>query len=570
MRALSVLLLVVHAAAQAAPARPSLAIVGATVIDPGGATTADATVLITGNRIDAVGPSGRVKIPAGATRLDAKGAFVVPGLIDAHVHFFQSGGLYTRPDGFDLRAFRPYAEEQRLIREHLDDTLARFLRNGVTSVADVGGAFWGFEVRDRARDNPRAPRVAMTGPLISSVADPVLDLGDPPIIQCNTPQEARELVRREAERKPDYIKIWFIVSAEQPIAKNRPVVEAAIQEAHGLGLRVAVHATELVTARAALESGADILVHSVDDAEVDESFLRLARERKAVYIPTLTVHRGYKRTLQQALDLTFEELTRGDPWVIGTLFDLAHISAEKLPERMRRARGKPASLGLDPIMAKNVIHVLRAGIAVAMGTDSGNIGTLHGVGVLREMAAMEEAGMKPLEVLQAATRGGARVMGHEKDLGRVTPGALADLLVLDADPRTGTKALSRVRRVVKDGQVMDPETVIPDSPEALVQRQVNAYNARNLEAFLAPYATDVEVRDLDGKVTTKGIEAFRTDYGALFTSHPALHCELKGRVSSGSWVVDEEQVTGLEPQVIHALAMYEAVNGRIARVRFMK
>ncbi|HZW88800.1 MAG TPA: amidohydrolase family protein, partial [Myxococcaceae bacterium] len=366
------------------------------------------------------------------------------------------------------------------------------------------------------------------------------------------------------------IKIWFIVSPDQPIAKNRPVVEAAIQEAHGVGLRVAVHATELATARAALESGADILVHSVDDAEVDDAFLRLARERKAVYIPTLTVYGGYLRTLQQKLGLSFEELTRGDPWVIGTLFDLAHIPAVKLPERMRRGRENPTSPALNPMMAKNLIRVLRADITVAMGTDSGNIGTLHGVAVLREMAAMEEAGMKPLEVLQAATRGGAQVMGRAKELGRVSPGALADLLVLDADPRTGTKAYSRIRRVVKDGQLIDPETMIPDSPEALVQRQVNAYNARNLEAFLAPYADDVEIRDLDGKVTAKGKEVFRTDYGALFANHPALHCELKGRVAAGSWVVDEERVTGLDPPVIHALATYEMVNGRIGRVRFMK
>ena len=569
MRALSVFLLVVHAA-QAAPDRPSLAIVGATVVDPGGPTTPDATVLVVGNRIEAVGPSSRVKVPAGATRLDAKGAFVVPGLVDAHVHFFQSGGLYTRPDVFDLRGVRPYAEEQRLIREHLDDTLARFLRNGVTSVADVGGAFWGFEVRDRARDNPRAPRVAMTGPLISSVTRPQLDLGDPPIIQCGTPDEARALVRREAERKPDYIKIWFIVSPDQPIAKNRAVVAAAIQEAHHLGLRVAVHATELATARAALESSADILVHSVEDADVDDSFLRLARERKAVYIPTLTVYSGYRRTLQQKLDLTFEELTRGDPWVIGTLLDLAHIPAERLPERMRQGREHPQPLELNPTMGKNLLRVLRAGITVAMGTDSGNIGTLHGVGVLREMAAMEEAGMKPLEVLQAATQGGARVMGREKELGRVAPGALADLLVLEADPRAGTRAFSRIRRVVKDGQVIDPETVIPDGPEALSQRQLNAYNVRNLEAFLAPYAEDVEIRDLDGKVVSKGREALRTRYGALFAQSPSLHCELRGRVTAGSWVVDEERVTGFDPSVVHVLAMYEVVNGRIARVRFMK
>ena len=567
MRALSVFLLVAHAA-HAGPDLPSLAIVGATVIDPGGATTPEATVLVVGNRIEAVGPSSRVKVPAGATRLEAKGAFVVPGLVDAHVHFFQSGGLYTRPDGFDLRAYRPYAEEQRLIREHLDDTLARFLRNGVTSVADVGGPFWNFEVRDRARDNPRAPRVAVTGPLISSIARPQLDLGDPPIIQCSTPDDARALVRREAQQKPDFIKIWFIVTNEQPLTRNRPIVEAAIQEAHRLGLRVAVHATELATARAAVESGADILVHGVDDADVDDAFLRLVRERKVIYTPTLTVHGGYARTVQQKLDLSLEELSRGDPWVIGTLLDLGHIPSEKLPERMRALKNDfPVPIEQN---SKNLLRVHRAGAPVAMGTDSGNIGTLHGVGVLREMAAMEEAGMKPLEVLRAATQGGARVMGREKDLGRVAPGFLADLLVLDADPRTGTRALGRIRRVVKDGQVMDPEKILPDSPEALAQRQLNAYNVRNLEAFLAPYADDVEVRDLDGKVVSKGKEAIRTRYGEMFRTYPALHCELRGRVSAGSWVVDEERVTGRKDSPIHALAMYEAVNGRIARVRFMR
>ena len=96
MRALSLLVLAVHVA-HAAPDQPALAIVGGTVVDPGGSTTPAATVLVIGNRIEVVGPSSRVKVPAGATRLEAKGTFVVPGLVDAHVHFFQSGGLYTRP-----------------------------------------------------------------------------------------------------------------------------------------------------------------------------------------------------------------------------------------------------------------------------------------------------------------------------------------------------------------------------------------------------------------------------------------------------------------------------------------
>ena len=87
-----------------APALPMKAIIGATVVDPSGTRIVDAVVLLKGERIQQVGPRQKVKIPEGAERVEAAGQFLVPGFIDAHVHFFQSGGLYTRPDAFDLRA----------------------------------------------------------------------------------------------------------------------------------------------------------------------------------------------------------------------------------------------------------------------------------------------------------------------------------------------------------------------------------------------------------------------------------------------------------------------------------
>jgi hypothetical protein len=222
---------------RAQPARQT-AIVGATVIDPSGAITPDATVLVQGNRIQEVGPRAKVKVPAGATVLDATGKFVVPGLIDAHVHFFQSGGLYTRPDIYDLTAKLSYAEEQRVNKARLDETFARFLRSGVTGVVDVGGPFWNFDVRDRAQRSALAPRVAVTGPLISTVSREALDLGDPPIVRAATPEEARALVRRQVDRKPDFIKVWFVVSKEEPVEKGTPIVRATAEEAHSLGLRV--------------------------------------------------------------------------------------------------------------------------------------------------------------------------------------------------------------------------------------------------------------------------------------------------------------------------------------------
>ena len=358
------------------------------------------------------------------------------------------------------------------------------------------------------------------------------------------------------------------MTKEEPLEKTRPVVLAAIQESHAMGFRVAVHAFELAAAKAALEMGADILVHSVIDVEVDDAFLQLARGRKAVYIPTLIVMEDYFRTASGRFAFTFEELAWGDPWAVGSLLDLAHIPEDQLPARLKGRRGKP--IAGNPVLARNLLKVFQAGVPVAMGTDSGNIGTLHGASVFREMAEMEAAGLTPLDVLRTATVGGALVMGRPEELGRVSAGALADLLVLDADPRLGTRNLARIHRLVRNGKILDPATILPDSPEVLAQRQLNAYNVQDVEAYLAPYAPDVEILALDGTVRLKGLDAMRKRYADVFQKSPGLHCELVSRMAVGSFVVDEERVTGMGDDVIRAVAIYEIQGGRIPKVRFLR
>src|SRR3954470_21851928 len=149
----------------------TLAIIGATVVQPekdaAHAAMPDATVLVRGDRIVAVGPSATTKVPDGATRIDGKGRWLIPGMIDGHVHFFQSGNLYTRPDVADFNAVMPYAKEVARNQARLPATFKVWLASGVTSVIDVGGPFWNFQVRDAANSSDAAPRVATTGPLIS-------------------------------------------------------------------------------------------------------------------------------------------------------------------------------------------------------------------------------------------------------------------------------------------------------------------------------------------------------------------------------------------------------------------
>ena len=565
MRLLPLLLVAPMLTAQA-----PLAIVGATVVDPVSGRIPEATVLVRDGRIERVGPRTKVKVPADAMRIEAAGRFLIPGLIDAHVHFFQSGGLYTRPDAIDLRAFGSYAEDQKAVRARLSETFARYLRCGVTSVADMGGPLWNFEVRDLAAKSDRAPRVAVTGPLLSSVEAKELDLGDAPILRCATPDEAVAQVDKEAAFHPDYIKVWFVVTSQQPLEASRPMVRAAIQEAHRLGLRAAVHAMELPTAKAALEEGADILVHSVEEGEIDEAFLTLAKARHAIYIPTLVVDEDYRRTATQQFDFSPEELAWGDPFAMGTLFDGRHLPpGTPSADRVRADYAHAQPIQKNAVMAANLLKVARAGIPIAMGTDAGNIGTLPGPSVFRELEAMEAAGLPPLEVLKAATVGGAAVMGRA-DLGRVRAGALADLVLLDADPAQGTKALSRIATVFHGGRVLDPASLLQDTPEAVVQRQLDAYNLRELDAFCATYADDVQIMNLKGEVEFSGKAALRKAYGGMFAKTPKLHCQVMKRMVLGSFIVDEESVQGFGEGLEHGIAIYEVKDGLIRTVRFLR
>ena len=144
-------LILAAASAAAAPSRLRTIILNGTAIDPGsGKIIPNAAISIQGDHITAVTEAGS-KIPKkGDQVVNAAGKFILPGYIDTHVHFFQSGGLFTRPDAVDLTSVRPYKEEVAMIKRNLPDTFARYLRCGITSVVDIGGPLWNFEMRKLA------------------------------------------------------------------------------------------------------------------------------------------------------------------------------------------------------------------------------------------------------------------------------------------------------------------------------------------------------------------------------------------------------------------------------------
>jgi imidazolonepropionase-like amidohydrolase len=310
------------------------------------------------------------------------------------------------------------------------------------------------------RKTDAAPRVAVAGPLISLIAAAALDAGDPPIIKVETDVQASALTQRELMRQPDYVKAWFIHHPTDDLQAQSVIVKAAIDTAHSAGVPFAVHATELSVAKAALRAGADFLVHSVEDEPVDEEFIALMKRNHALYCPTLFVTMGYDAALSGQWAATEAESRLADPQILQTMDELARIPQAMLPAYVVKLMQEKTPPALSAVMARNLTKVWEAGIPVVMGTDAGNIGTLHGPSVFREMALMREAGLTPLQVLRSATLNGARALRKEGELGTVDAGKLADLVILNGDPLADLANLSRAHRVVKNGVVFDPRVLM--------------------------------------------------------------------------------------------------------------
>src|SRR5215471_16970483 len=441
-------------------------LIGATVINPAdGKVMPNATVVINGDKIERVA-MGKQDAATLGKQIPCVGKFILPGYIDTHVHFFQSADLFTRPDGADFNSVRPYKDEVAWIKSHLQDDFARYIRCGITSVVDVGGPMWNFEVRQKANSTAKAPRVAVAGPLISSVSREKLDLGDPPIVKIDTSEQAREFVRKLTDQKADLVKIWYIVDKDHPVDAFRPIVRATVEESHAHNTRVAVHATEVDTARAAVEEGADILVHSVYDKPVDDAFVKLLKDHKTILCPTLVVFERYGRVFSHQLNFTKEEQAWGNPDVIASL-DVTKIPQDKLPDRVKAALADPKA-AMDRInkvyevALPNLKKLEDSGVTIAAGTDAGNVGTIHGPALFREFQLMKQAGLTNMQILKDATANAAQLFGGETGahIGKLDDGMFADLVILNSNPVDDIAHASDIDSVVKNGVIYPADSIL--------------------------------------------------------------------------------------------------------------
>ena len=364
----------------------------------------NAVIVVRQGRIEAIGPASAVRPPAGARVVDLGGKFAMPGLISAHSHVSAVNGM--QPGAYT---------EANTLRQ-----LSVFARYGVTSVWSLGGEQApAFTLRD-AQQTASLDRARLW------VA------GD--VITAATPDEARKRVAEVAAMKPDVIKIRVDDNLGTATKMAPAVYRAVIDEAHARRLRVAAHIYYLADAKDLIRAGVDVIAHSVRDREVDEEFINLMRARNIPYCPTLT--RELSTYVYESTPAFFKDpffLAEADPAVIASLNEPVKQQAMRAS---KSAQGYKAAL---PIASRNLKRLADMGVTIAMGTDTGpSPERFQGYFEHLEMEMMVQAGMSPSAVLRSATTGAAETM-RVPGIGALAPGAWADFVVLDRDPRQDIK-----------------------------------------------------------------------------------------------------------------------------------
>jgi hypothetical protein len=543
----------------------ALVIEGGTLIDGnGGKPVPHALIVIRGNKIEAVSRKGQARYPAGAEVLQADGKFILPGLIDAHVHYA----------GF------------------LAELL---LAHGVTSVFDIGGRGPLHTVRREAIAQGRVlgPRLfvvveSLLGPVKPGQVAYTRERGwqDRPL----TAQEAREAVKRAVASGADLINIRRGLSQE--------VFQTAVTEAHRAGLAVVAQPIgPTVYGREAVLAGADVLehaagtnisiakdpskwrgwgeieLHSLDPrpfADMDEAkaveLIGLMVERNTYLEPDLIGQgRGLHRKraeweaqdfeLLQNPDLAYIPEATRHKWMVNyTEFD-----AWEAPEREQVRQGFAN-------MQRFIGQFARAGGKVMAGTDTSPGGwAVAGIGLHREMELLVEAGLTAMETIVAATRNvaeGYRVLDR---VGTIEAGKMADLVIVNADPLQDIRNVQQIEWVIKDGKTIDrvyhrwftdpfegAEVEAPEWVEAL--KRATAEGIRTIAGLADPTWAFGQpcpgIESISPIMVTEGGSAFTlTIKGVNFTKKSAVH--LGGRPVPAELVSETELRAAI---VAHAIA----------------
>jgi len=439
-----------------------IAITHVTVIDGTGANPSnDFTVIVEEKRIAAVGPSSAMRIPNGARVIDGKGKFLIPGLADMHIHLTGAG----EPGGS---------------REFI---LSLLVANGITTVRDMGGKVELLKALRREINSGRrlGPQIFFTGPYLD---------GNPPsfqpsIVVQNTAQ-ATDAVDKLASEGVDFIKVQ---SRLQPVPYYSIAEEAKRKEIRFVG-----HVPDSITAAAASDAGQASIEHLTGVLLGCSTREEELRRRQLVPPPqhenqeqVLERERAWTEDLLESYSAEkanglFGKFLANQTWQVPTLVllvDLGYLVPERdapgdarlkyVPNEVRQNWRKTRDSLMDGRVAKDfeqrralvkqsletVNSMNKMGVRLMAGTDAAAPDVLPGFGLHEELALLVEAGLTPMQALQAATRSSAEFLGRDAQQGTIQPGKRADLVLLEANPLENIHNTQRIRGVILNGKLLD-------------------------------------------------------------------------------------------------------------------
>ena len=447
---------------------------GANVIEGTGAPAlAGATIVVEGTRITCIGTAEVCPAPEDSETYEVSGKWITPGLVDAHIHFSQTGWLDGRPDGVDATEVYAYEAVTTDLKANPSRFHRTYLCSGITAVYDVGGHQWTLALGEHAEDNPNAAHVRAVGPLVTHAGRDILHTDDyDTFLPMNNAGEGRDSVRKLKNWGSTAVKVWYLAPSEERLATLDEAIMAVGDEARAQGLPLIVHATTLREAKVAIRAGASLLVHSIFTEDVDDEFIQLVVDNDVIYTPTIVVGPNWTRAVTSAaLGMPNQADDPNGCVDPGTREKIANVAAFAPYLSDTQADKDQARESLAGIQARldqakrNLKRMYDAGAIIVTGTDSGNPLTLHGPSIYAEMEAMQDAGVPPVDVIVMSTRNGALTMGRLDDFGTLEVGKIADLLVLDGDPSADVANFREIEWVMRAGFMHAVSDLSYDSPE---------------------------------------------------------------------------------------------------------
>jgi imidazolonepropionase-like amidohydrolase len=412
-----------------------------TLIDGVHASQPDMTVAISGERISAVGPTA-VSHGLKGRHIDGSGKYLIPGLIDVHIHL---------RGGFDVGG-KVDAELGPPNRGEGLAALASYLYSGVTTVFDAGNrAEHILPLRaDERAGKILSPRIFATGNLVTYPGSH----GDRIAVRISDFEKDKALLDKHiAEQQPDILKLTLEEEGwgSRPMIPLLPVdlLEKITRYYNQHGIRTTVHVSSELRSLEAIYAGADTLAHPVIQAPVSDSFVKLMGAKKIPFASTLTIGENYSRLAEHAEYLD-------QPLYVASL---TAAEREQLKSKTRAEwQARPWTWWMKimtPIAEENVRKIHAAGGIVACGTDQSS-----GPATQRELELLVASGISPLDTLRIATYNSAVFLGKSDQLGSVEKGKLADLVLLSKDPTTDINNAKSIVFVMKDGKLID-ESQLP-------------------------------------------------------------------------------------------------------------